>query len=393
MKFKCFPGHTPQKKKKDTDIDIKTTTKQTGDAQGGGNTFPGVTRPLGLVKLGIDVYNGADAYSGYAADGAVTGFSMLHESGTGGAPKYGVVAQMPVVSRGGPVANPLVAADVQDTRVAPDEAAVGSYRTFLGSGVTVGLAAAERAGLYEYTFPAAPATDANTTNNVVVDVSHVLSSYRGQGLEQAYLGGNIEVVHNNGDDSHYYQGYGSYDNGWNRAPAWTVYFCGHFDPAPATYATFLGEGTTDQLAAYPAGDNVTSSTGARLGAVFTFNQSSTNVVTSRVGVSFLSTAQACQNVAAEIPAAVSRADLTAQTKAAWNDRVLAKVTTTDANATNKALLYTSLYHMNIIPTNKTGENPLWTSTEPYYDDIFTLWDLVTAVPPPHLPLPYLGTDH
>ena len=32
--------------------------------------------------------------------------------------------------------------------------------------------------------------------------------------------------------------------------------------------------------------------------------------------------------------------------------------------------------MNLIPTNKTGENPLWKSSEPYYDDIFTLWDLV-----------------
>lgn len=28
----------------------------------------------------------------------------------------------------------------------------------------------------------------------------------------------------------------------------------------------------------------------------------------------------------------------------------------------------------MIPTNKTGENPGWKSTEPYYDDIFTFWD-------------------
>lgn len=37
---------------------------QTGDA-GGGNTFPGVTWPLGVVKLGPDLYDGSDAYSGY----------------------------------------------------------------------------------------------------------------------------------------------------------------------------------------------------------------------------------------------------------------------------------------------------------------------------------------
>jgi putative alpha-1,2-mannosidase len=67
-------------------------------------------------------------------------------------------------------------------------------------------------------------------------------------------------------------------------------------------------------------------------------------------------------------------------RAAWTDAVLSKVTTTDtSNTTNLQLLYSSLYHMNIIPTNKTGENPLWESSEPYYDDTFTLWDLVSSV--------------
>lgn len=113
---------------------------------------------------------------------------------------------------------------------------------------------------------------------------------------------------------------------------------------------------------------------SRLGALFVFN---TTTVTSRVGVSFISTAQACQNLDAQIPAGTTREELTSQTKEAWNTQVLSKITTTDTNTTNKALLYTSLYQMNIIPTNKTGENPLWTSTEPYYDDIFTLWDLVS----------------
>lgn len=31
--------------------------------------------------------------------------------------------------------------------------------------------------------------------------------------------------------------------------------------------------------------------------------------------------------------------------------------------------------MNLLPTNQTDENPGWTSSEPYYSDIFTLWDL------------------
>src|SRR5690606_11796251 len=38
--------------------------------------------------------------------------------------------------------------------------------------------------------------------------------------------------------------------------------------------------------------------------------------------------------------------------------------------------------MFLIPSDRTGENPLWTSSEPYYDDIFTLWDLFRS----HMPL-------
>ncbi|QPH16221.1 hypothetical protein C2857_000809 [Epichloe festucae Fl1] len=52
----------------------------------GGNTFPGVSRPLGMVKLGPDLYIGSDSYSGYQPKGNFTGFTMLHEIGTGGAP-------------------------------------------------------------------------------------------------------------------------------------------------------------------------------------------------------------------------------------------------------------------------------------------------------------------
>ena len=41
-----------------------------------------------MVKLGPDLLSGTtDAYSGYLPSGDVFGFSMMHESGTGGAPK------------------------------------------------------------------------------------------------------------------------------------------------------------------------------------------------------------------------------------------------------------------------------------------------------------------
>ena len=65
--------------------------------------FPGVTsEPFSVVKLGPVC--GPDAYSGYSPTANIAGFSMMHESGTGGAPKYGVVSQQPVP---GNISNPL----------------------------------------------------------------------------------------------------------------------------------------------------------------------------------------------------------------------------------------------------------------------------------------------
>ncbi len=63
--------------------------------------FPGVvSAPFSVVKLGPDVRdNGVDGYSGYQPQGNINGFSMTHESGTGGAPKYGVVSHMPVIGK------------------------------------------------------------------------------------------------------------------------------------------------------------------------------------------------------------------------------------------------------------------------------------------------------
>jgi putative alpha-1,2-mannosidase len=78
----------------------------------------------------------------------------------------------------------------------------------------------------------------------------------------------------------------------------------------------------------------------------------------------------------QIPDGTSLEVVREEARAAWNAEVLSKITTTDTNETMKTQLYTAMYFMNLLPTNKTGENPLWESTEPYYDDIFTFWDTV-----------------
>ena len=108
--------------------------------------------------------------------------------------------------------------------------------------------------------------------------------------------------------------------------------------------------------------------------MFTFPSNSTSI-SSRVGVSFISSKQACTNLDAEIPSNMTFHSVVEGTKAAWNDQVFSKIDIQTSSEDEKTLFYSMMYGAFIIPTNKTGENPLWDDGEPYYDDTFTLWDL------------------
>ncbi|KAL4778594.1 glycosyl hydrolase family 92-domain-containing protein [Aspergillus varians] len=325
--------------------------------ENGGNNFPGVSRPFGMVKLGPDLLSGTtDAYSGYLPKGRFSGFSMMHEQGTGGAPKYGTVSQLPLV---GNITDPL--SNITVGRQGTDEAAVGYYKAQTEDGVVVEMSATAHAGIYRYTFP----ENSTESHHLLIDVSHVLPSFRGQGLGQSYKGGGITVF----PDGHY-EGHGVYDNGWNRSPDWTIYFCGHFDNDIKTNRTYTG--TDDGGSVHQDNGSASSSTGStRVGGVFSFEDTK---IVSRLGISWMSSSRACQHLQNEIPAETSFESVVDDAQSEWEETVFSKVTTTSTNATSLSLLYSSLYFMHLIPTNQTGENPHWESEEPYYQDIFTFWD-------------------
>ena len=120
---------------------------------------------------------------------------------------------------------------------------------------------------------------------------------------------------------------------FTKAPEWTIYFCGYFDTTPTAMKTFRGTGTNNLT--YPASSTEAvkpTSDGStqlvRLGAVYSFSKSS---VTSRVGVSFISSAQACRNVNSEITKGTSLAAVRSATKSIWNSKLLGKVTTTEVS--------------------------------------------------------------
>ena len=89
---------------------------------------------------------------------------------------------------------------------------------------------------------------------------------------------------------------------------------------------------------------------AESGALFSFAENPTQV-TIRVGVSFVSEEQACNNAESEIGTATFE-DTLAQSKKLWNEglsRIEIDVPNTPANVTE--LLYSSLYRASLTPVN------------------------------------------
>lgn len=148
-----------------------------------------------------------------------------------------------------------------------------------------------------------------------------------------------------------------------------MYEGGYFDAAPTRNKTYVGTDTHGSVEQRNGSASSTESS-TRVGALFSFRE---QTVTSRVGISWISTEKACRNVDEEIPEGTKLDAVVRDAEEEWTTKVLSKVTTTNTNETSLSLLYTSLYFMHLIPTNQTGENPHWSSPEPYYQDIFTFW--------------------
>ncbi|BAE56241.1 unnamed protein product [Aspergillus oryzae RIB40] len=115
----------------------------------------------------------------------------------------------------------------------------------------------------------------------------------------------------------------------------------------------------------------------RVGALFSWDDVEESQIRSRVGISFISTEKARSYIQSEIPSW----DLNDTVKSAveeWNRDVFSKIRVpldSTTNQTHVRLLYSSLYFIHLMPSDRTGENPLWHSEEPFWDDFYTLWDI------------------
>lgn len=335
----------------DPDVDVFFGTQK------GGNVFPGSTRPFGMVKMGVDTIGSSSGlFSGYANDGKIAGISMMHESGTGGSPEYGVISQLPLIG------DIDYSTEVSLGRSSDDTGSVGYYACNFDNEVKAEFAAADRSGIYQYTFPQ------DKEPKIMVNVSHHLGNTNKPYWTQYFVNGSVEA----NSDKNGYKGQGTFAGGWACQDPWTVYFCGDFENNADLVESFVGTKTSDSLQS-------SGSANQSMGIVFTF-PSSKSTIRSRVGISFISTDQACQNIKDDFKD-YNLNSTVSDTNTLWDDQVFGKISVAKDNATLTNLMYTALYGAHLLPSNRTGENPKWKSSEPYYDDWFTIWDTFRCLNP------------
>lgn len=314
--------------------------------QGLGNTFPGATCPFGLVKLGPDCGD-LSSNMGYRHDGRVKGFSHLHVSGTGGGCKYGNI----LVS---PFTGDIPAADFGFMRD-EEHAEPGYFSMSLGGGtVKAELTATPHTGIHRYTFAD------NGGCGLLIDAGNILGADYGAGEAQILLGSEISII-----SDHEITGYNRVSGGWNMGRAFTVYFYACLDRPAISSGTWKGNVQTP-------GSKSEYDSGEATGAWLTFGDTGGRPVEVRVGISFISIGKARENCLREaVP--VSFDEARAAAKGAWND-MLRRISVNSDDRTELTKFYTAMYHTMLQPVDKTGENALWKSDAPYYDDFYCLWD-------------------
>jgi len=330
-------------------------------SEGLGRVFIGPSYPFGMVKPSPDCGSGPN--SGWLPDVPVTGFSQLHVSGTGGGPKYGNILVMPFTG--------LLTQLDQSSLRENENVKLGYYSVLLKkSQVKTEITTADRVSFYQFSYPSAQ------NKSLKIDAGFFLGEQPVPDSREAqqFVGSEIELV-----SPTEIRGYSRIRGGWNNGRAYTVYFYAILDQPVTNYTSWKGA----QL--YP-GTGVQFDSGKKTGILLALG-GNTALVHLKIGISFLSALKAKANIEEEIPHWDFNKVLGSLQKK-WEKLFSRIEIDPSSSAAEKALFYTGLYHTMLMPVNRTGENPLWTNDQPYYDDFYTLWDtfrtsnpLITLISP------------
>ena len=311
----------------------------------GGNTFPGVSVPFGMLQWSPENTRGKHVRtaspSGYLYDAArIRGFSLTHLSGAGCAGASGDVPFMPVTKAidSSPSSDITDAVYASDFKHEDETAKAGSYQVRLANGVQVDLAAATRSGMARFAFPAGqPANLLLRTSDSEVGSSDadVSIDSKARTVAGSVTSGNFCGYLAKADQRSYY----------------TLYFVAQFDqPVTATGAWHddsVQKGSHDAKGGTGYDAKGFPAPGKGSGVWLAFDPAK-GPVQVRVGISYVSLANAKANLAAEIGAKDSIADVQGKARAAWND-ALGKIAITGGTPEQRITFYTALFHSLIHP--------------------------------------------
>ncbi|KAG5980120.1 hypothetical protein E4U55_004370 [Claviceps digitariae] len=333
---------------------------------GGGNVFPGATLPYGLAKAVADV-DGQNT-GGFGMDGSnVTGFSSIHDSGTGGNPSLGNFPLFPQLCRDDELDNCMFRIGDRKTHysMASISARPGQFGIQLESGIQVNMTVSEHAALYKFKFPESK----NNHPLILLDLTDLWRSRQNASVAVDDKSGRMV---GNGTFLPSF-GAGSYD----------LHFCVDFFGAQVhDNGVWVNNraGTEPKQIYVTRGFNLFY---LEAGGFVRFRPGSDNTVTARVGLSFKSSEQACRSAATEIPDPLNNFDgLVKTAQKEWLDK-LSPISVKLGGASEDLLVsfWSGVYRNMISPQNYTGENPFWDTGMPYFDSFYCIWDSFRAQHP------------
>jgi putative alpha-1,2-mannosidase len=325
----------------------------------GGHVFPGATLPFGMAKAVADV--NTEIQGGFASDdGEITGFSHMHDSGTGGGASLG---NFPLFAQTGCVGDELnncyfpKALRASKRINGTVEARAGYFAVTLNTTVRAEMTVSNHTALYRFTFPTdgsptkAPLENCTTcpapeplpySPLIHVDLTD-LSDSRGD-ARIAVDPESGRIIGNGTFEPSF--GIGTYD----------LHFCADFQGAdirdtgvfqnnragsePKTIRTFKDNVNRPPLPG---------------GAYVQFEPPESNQIVVRVGLSFFSTDQACANAEREI-SGFDFESTRAEAEDAWRNKLeYVSVENTNVNASMQRLFWSGIYRSFISPQDYTGK--------------------------------------
>jgi predicted alpha-1,2-mannosidase len=325
---------------------------------GGGNLEPGACLPFSMVRLGPDTLDAGP--SAYRSGKPMLGFSENHLSGTGGKGRY---CNVRVTPQTGELNLTNFSSVLTNEYAEPDYYSA----TMEANDVKAELTCTERCGVHRYTFPG------TNTARILIDASSTWSTEAKKNQTTTCTGASAKLI-----SDFAVEGSATCHGGWGNDAIYTIYFAAEFDRPFAACGTWNGETVN------PDSKEVK---GKKCGVYVEFKATDGNTVGLRVGISYVGLENARKNLTQTDGRTFDQVKAAGQQK--WRD-FLGKIEVQGGTPEQRQLFYTALYRTVVMPTDVTGENPRWQSSEPHFWDFYTFWDtyhcnnsLYTLIVPDH----------